>query len=265
MRRAPTLRLPRRGMASLELVLVFPMLLAIVAALFLIGQADVAKLAAATKARQQTWKGRTTAPTGPDMLRPWHDPQGSKFPAASQALQSVQISAGPIFRGQNLQGLSANTIVANTWANTPGAQGIPFPSLQKNMVPHTDALGLIGTQDVTQGVFAGFQLAFDPGMDSGGNPLLQAARGTGIGLNVGVKIAGAALEYPTGATIHAFFSLVDKAWSILDKITFGFAGHTSLGKKIKKTLDTITSYLDFFHNLYEASVGLPGNDPYTDN
>jgi hypothetical protein len=180
-------------------------------------------------------------------------------------MQSVPISAGPIFRGQNLRGQSANTIVANTWANTPGAQGIPLPSLQKNMVPHTDALGLIGNGDITNGIFAGFQFAFDPGMDSGGNPALQLARQIGSAANGPLKIVGDALEYPVGASLHAFFSLVDKAWGILDDITFGFAGHTSLGKKIKKTLDTITVYLDFFHNLYEASVGLPGNDPYTNN
>jgi hypothetical protein len=251
------------------------MLMAIVTALFLVGKADVAKLAAVSKARQQNWIGRTTAPTGPDMLRPWHDPQGSEFPAAAQALQSVPISAGPLFSGQTqtLQGQSANTIIANTWANTPGAPGIPFPPMQyKNMVPHTDALGLIGKQDVTQGIFKGFQALFDPGMDSGGNLGFQAARKLGTssvpllpGSNNSVQAAGAAMEYPVGAAINAVLSSLQDVLDFVNGITFGIVGASDAGKKVQSVLDRVKTFANFFHNLYEASQGKPGDDPYSNN
>ena len=264
MRRAPRLRSQRRGIATLELVLLFPILLLIVSALYLIAREDVAKVQAATDARAQTWRKRPDAPGG-RLLQPLHNPADSRV----STLPQRSVSGAPVFTGQTFQAQSGNTLVGNPWDSQD--KGIPFrPRLQKNMVPHTDELAMIGT-DVTKGIFVGFQILFDPGMDAGGNPALQAARiaGTGKspvpGLNDAVKIAGDALEYPVGAAIHAVFSAVDDAWNVLNDITFGFAGHTKQGKKIKKTLDTITTYLDFFHNLYEASRGRPGNDPFSDN
>jgi hypothetical protein len=253
-RRTPMIRPRRRGIASLELVLVFPMVLAIAAALFLIGHADVAKLAAATAARRQTWQERAEAPAG-QRLRPWHNPQDSQI--SSQPVQSV--SMGPLFSGQTRQAQSGNTVIANTWA----FEAIPFPPLKKNMLPHTSVLALIGT-DVSTAIFQGFQLLFDPGLDFGGNPVLQAARITGIGENVVVKAAGYALEFSIGAAINVQISILNRLWDALEASTLGFAGLTSEGKKIKKALNLLTTYLNCFHNLYEASQGRPGDDPYAD-
>ena len=59
----------RRGIASLELVLVFPLLLAIVSVLFAIGQCDVAKVGTATDARRQTWAQRPKADPFPTHRR----------------------------------------------------------------------------------------------------------------------------------------------------------------------------------------------------
>jgi hypothetical protein len=243
----------RRGIASLELVLVFPMVLAIAAALFLIGRADVAKLAVATVARRQTWQERAQAPAG-HRLRPWHNPLDSKI--SSQPVQSL--SMGPLFSGQTRQAQSGNTLIANTW----DFQAIPFPSLKKNMLPHTSVLALIGT-DVSTAIFRGFQALFDPGLDFGGNPVLQTARVTGIGENVVVKAAGYALEFSVGAAINLQIGILNRMWDALEASTLGFAGLTSEGKKIKKALALLTTYLNCFHNLYEASQGRPGNDTFT--
>ena len=64
MRRTPMNRPRRRAIASLELVLVFPFLLTIVSALFLIGKADLMKVQAVIDARRQTWRNRPNAPSG---------------------------------------------------------------------------------------------------------------------------------------------------------------------------------------------------------
>jgi hypothetical protein len=229
------------------------MVLTIAGVLFLIGRADMAKLAAATQARRQTWQERAQAPAG-QRLRPWHNPLDSQV--SSRPVQSV--SMGPLFSGQTRQAQSANTFIANTWA----FQAIPFPSLKKNMVPHTSVLSLIGP-NVSSAVFGGFQALFDPGLDFGGNPVLQAARITGKGENVVVQIAGDLLEFPVGAAINGAIDVLNAMWDALEASTLGFAGHTSEGKKIKKALNLLETYLNAFHNLYEASRGRPGNDPFT--
>jgi hypothetical protein len=233
------------------------MVLTIAGVLFLIGRADLAKLSAATQARQKTWKNRDQASPGA-LLRPWHNPQDSLFPTGDQAVQSVSRSKGPLFPGQTLKGQSGNTLVGNPWAS----QAIPFPSLQKNMLPHTSVLALIGT-DVSTVLFQGFRLLFDPGLDFGGNPVLQAARVSGKVENVVVKAAGYALEFPIGAAINLQIDILNGMWDALEVSTLGFAGHTRMGKKIKKALNLLETYLNAFHNLYEASQGRPGNDPFT--
>jgi hypothetical protein len=250
MRRTPMIRPRRRGIASLELVLVFPMLLALVAGLFLIGRADLAKVAAATAARRQTWQERAQASPGPDLLRPWHNPLDSQV--SSLPVQSA--SMGPLFPGQTLRASSGDTLVANPWA----FQAIPFPPLDKNMRPHTSVLALLGT-DVSTAMFDGLAAAFDPGT----NPVLVAANDAGIGANVGVKAAGYTLEFTFGAAINVQIQILNRMWDALEASTLGLAGLTSDGKKIKKALDYLTSYLNCFHNLYEASQGRPGDDPFS--
>src|SRR5579871_6645972 len=111
MRRPGTIATPRRGIASLELVLVFPFVLAIVATLFLIARADLAKVESATTARAQTWRGRDLAPTG-QALQPWHNPQDSRV----GSLPKLPVVAGMPFPGQTWEAVSGNTLIGNAWA-----------------------------------------------------------------------------------------------------------------------------------------------------
>lgn len=122
----------RRGIASLELVLVFPMLLALVAILFAIAMSDVAKVQVTTKARQQTWAQRPSAPAGSPLDWVSQDPMASQIAPPQQQT----VSLGPVYPGQTRQAQSKNTLVANPWAS----EAIPFPSLDKNMYPHTSVL-----------------------------------------------------------------------------------------------------------------------------
>src|SRR5262245_31193820 len=126
MRRTPMNRPRRRAIASLELVLVFPFLLTIVSALFLIGKADLMKVQAVIDARRQTWRNRPNAPSG-QLLRPWHNPQDSEI----SSLPQRAVTGGPPFSGQTFQAQSGNALIANPWAS----QAIPFPSLDQNLKP----------------------------------------------------------------------------------------------------------------------------------
>lgn len=129
------IRPQRRGIASLELVLVFPLLLAIVSVLFAIGQCDVAKVGTATDARRQTWAQRPKADPG-SPLSLFQDPMVSKI----DPLQQHSVSLGPVFSGRTQQAQSKNTLIANPWAFT----AIKFSPLnQNNTVPHTTELSYV--------------------------------------------------------------------------------------------------------------------------
>jgi hypothetical protein len=247
--RRPPMNLPRRrAIASLELVLVFPALLTIVSALFLIGRSDVMKLQTVIDARHQTWQKRANAPSG-QLLQPWHKPEDSEV----NSLPQRPITSGAPFSGRTFQARSGNTLIANPWAY----QAIPFPSLDQNLKPHTSVLSLIGSQ--LAGVsFDALSAALDPGT----NPVLIAASATGQVENGVVYAAGAYLRFTVGAALDAAMSFLNDLWDALDAATFGFAGDTSEGKKIQKALKMITQFLNCFDNLWDAANGRLGADPY---
>lgn len=186
----------RRGIASLEFVLVFPMLLAIVSILFVIAQAGSAKVHTATSARNQTWASRPSAPGGSPLNWP-HTPMDSKIDVPA----SQTVSLGPVFSNQTRQAQSENTLVANPWA----FQTVPFPANGPSAVPHTNVLSmlpalLLGTeigdlcQAMAQAYPGGSTIAnFLQGLGEVGNVAVIAAGGVLIG-SIAASIPGAYLE-----------------------------------------------------------------------
>jgi hypothetical protein len=232
----------RRGIASLELVLVFPMLLAIVCGLFLIARADTTKVAAATKARQKTWQDRAQAPAG-QPLRPWSDPKDSKI----GSVQTVQPgNMGPLFPGRNLKAQSGNTLIANPWAS----DAINFPSLDQNLRPHTTVFALISGEAPTW-VFQVMR-AFDPGSIKGVTGLFAD-----IG-NTAVLAAGFYLEVTAGAPIRVQLAILQGMWDALGWL----AKLTGKGDDIEDAINKIVNALNCFDNLYQAAQGKPGADPF---
>ncbi len=66
----------RRGMAPLELVLVMPILMSLVATMFWVGKVGSARLTALSDTRGQTWQTRAEAAPG-EVLKFDHDPAPS--------------------------------------------------------------------------------------------------------------------------------------------------------------------------------------------
>lgn len=122
----------RRGIASLEFVLVFPLLLALVAFLFAIAKAGVVKLQTVSQARQQTWAKRAQAKAKAPLDWLSHDPMAFKIDSMPQQ----PLNLGPVFSGEPHSARSTNTLIANPWAY----EAVPFPSLDLNVYPHTSVL-----------------------------------------------------------------------------------------------------------------------------
>jgi hypothetical protein len=169
----------RRAMASLELVLVFPMLMGIVSVLFVIAQSDAAKVGMATAARRQTWAKRSQAPAG-SPLSVSYDPMTSKIDSAPQNT----VSLGPVFARRTLQAQSRNTLIANPWAFA----AIPFPSLDQNVIPHTTVLSSIeGIGVVASDICTLMELSYPNG------PVLNPASYVIEPVNYGLLAAGGVL------------------------------------------------------------------------
>ncbi len=250
MRCATMIRPRRRGIASLELVLVFPMLLSIVCGLFLIARADVAKVQAATDARAQTWQKRPDAPSG-QLLVAWHRPADSLISTLPQRAGS----GGPVLKGLTWQARSGNTVVGNPWAS----QAMPFPAQQdKNIKIHTSVLSHIGTA-VSSAALDTLSWTMDPGANTALVVVAKTCTAP-LGPNFAVQAAGFALEVTAGAPIKAQMKILDAMWDALEASTLGLAGLTKKGKQIKEALHKLENALNCFDNLYEAANGRLGAD-----
>jgi hypothetical protein len=218
------------------------MLLAIVCGLFLIARADTAKVAAATQARQKTWQDRSQAFAG-QPLRPWSDPRDSM----TGSVQTVQPgSMGPLFPGRSLKAQSGNTLVGNPWAS----DAIDFPSLDQNLRPHVTVFALISGEAPTW-VFQVLR-AFDPGSVKGATSIF-AEVGNGA-----VLAAGIYLEFTAGGPIRVQLAFLQGLW---DALGWG-AKLLGKGKDIVDAIDKIVNALNCFDNLYQASQGKLGADPF---
>lgn len=100
----------RPGIATIEFVLVWPLLLMLCAGIFLIARAGIAKEAAASAARRAAFAARKTGAPGEVFLLT-HDPQESRVSGA----KSVRFTPGPLFRGAAFAGESRGFTLDRTW------------------------------------------------------------------------------------------------------------------------------------------------------
>jgi hypothetical protein len=257
----------RSGIATLEYVLVFPMLLAMAAALFVMGRAVLRKEVVASTARTEAWQKRPNAQPG-HPLQLAHNPMTS----AVDATATKPVSLGKIFPGQTNQAESRASVTGHPWAK----EDIPFAPGQGILRPHGHELDLLGnnltgllggsgpsspstsswnppvTSDLT-GALSALVSVFPLGLDPGTNPLMIAAAAAGQVANVAVRLAAGFLDGPVAAIVRI---ARDICQAILDLL--GWFDH-SLAKKLKKVINMFNIALDAFSNLNEASQGRLGN------
>jgi hypothetical protein len=176
----------RRAIASLELVLVLPFVLAMAGMLLVFARADVNKVAAATATRQQTWRNRPSADGG-GALRLAQQPQRSEVSSAPK----FALPVGKAIAGQIQPATSSNTVIGNTW----NFAEVKFQPLPQNLQPHTDEIGKVASDlpdpapDALKKSFKAL-LLFDPNSDHA----LMAAAALGQTGDVATKLAGELLH-----------------------------------------------------------------------
>jgi hypothetical protein len=233
----------RRGIATLELVLIFPTLMGLLYFVFLVARADVYKVGTVTAARQQAWQKRpNAAAAGPLSLN--QNPQGDEINGSS--LQPLAM--GPLFGGQTQNAVSQNTLVANTWA-TPT---VPFQSLPQNLSPHTTEMRMIVNLPWDT-IFGGLTMLFDPGS----NPGMITASALGQAANIGIQIDGATLDYIDGGALRLARGGLEIALAIQEATLIGCAFDAC--KPMEEAIAILSFAITTFHNLNEAANGRPGD------
>jgi hypothetical protein len=244
--RLPIGKKVRPGIATLEFVMVFPLLLLLVAGLFLIAQADVFKVATVTAARQQAWQQRPQAPDGgPLQLLP--NPSDS----ARSATPQNSFAMGPPFRGQTAQATSSNMLIANPWSS----KAIPFASLAQNLSPHTDVMKLID-HGATEWIYFILTFLFDPHT----NPAMVVLNFIGPIVNTILQIFGFILDDIFGAPFRAISSALQ--WfmnNVVDNVPFGAGCDIFPCDAINGAIQFLNFATSCWHNLNEASHGRKGD------
>jgi hypothetical protein len=239
----------RPGIATLELVLVFPLLLSIAAALFILGRATLRKEATATQARNSAWQKRPQAAAG-TILHLDHDPLASQVDFTGQ--KPVQLA--PLFKGTTLQAESRSFVLGHTW----DFRALPFAPGQGDFRPHADELAKLasaipGLATGLSGTLAVFAFTINPDR----NPLMIVVAVTGRVLNPVVEVAGWILKYPVSWIVTAA-RIVVKALEWAARLSFQFG----LAHFFGRVANLMSLGLEAFDNLYEASRGRPGTwDP----
>jgi hypothetical protein len=239
----------RAGIATLELLMVLPMLVALVAAIFLLGRAAERKTSSATEARQRAWARRPQAPPG-DVLQLLNDPLASEV--KDQHVERVP--PGPLFRGANFTAESRNHTIARTW----DYRLVPFPAGQPGMQPHLDELrkALDNVPMLGGAVVLAVQV-FGWTLNPERNVALVVIAALGPAQNIVVQIAGWTLKYLMSPIVEAARIVVEILKAIAE-MSFQFG----LARKLGRIANLMTLGLEAFDNLYEASRGRPGRwDP----
>ena len=260
-----TVRPRRRGIAPLEFVLVFPLLLALTAALFLIARAVLSKSFAATTARHDAWAGRGAVPPGsPLSLNP--DPTRS----LANRNATSPVPSGPLFAG-GFTADSRHTVFANPW----DARAVPFAGGRPAFGFHDRELGmLVGQvrqlQALGQFLATGLNL-IGWTMDPDRNPVLWVPRIIGRIGNVIVYVAGLILEYATAPLLSVLggaLTVIIVAIQLVLAPWRAVPGFLRPGwvKRLFRFLDWLYSVEDMLnvgtwacHNLAAASDGRKGN------
>jgi hypothetical protein len=256
----------RSGIATLEYVLVFPMLLAMAAALFVMGRAILRKEVVASTARKDAWQKRPSAQPG-EPLQLNHNPVDS----AVDSTATKPVSLGKIFPGQTNQAESRATVTAHPWAK----EDLPFAPGQGILRVHGHELDLLGDNlgSLLGGSGGAMPRSWSPGgsgsnvtgalsaivsvfgftLDPGTNPLMIAASVAGRIANPVVRLAAGFLDGPVAAVVRVAKAVCEAILALLGWFD------RDLARKLHRVINMFDIALDAFHNLEEASQGRLGN------
>jgi hypothetical protein len=239
----------RCGIATLEIVLVFPMLLALVAAIFLVGRADATKSLTATRARDEAWKKRPTADPG-EVLRLLNDPIVSAV--ATEEIRAV--SPGPLFRGTNFQARTRAEVTGRPWDR----RDIPFDPGRATFDPHREELGRIADNLPLLRTLLNLELMLYWLLAPDRNPGLGAIAVVGKVANVLVRVAGIILKLVASPAVAAAKIAVE----ILKIPLYPIAWISKWARRMIRYFDSVIRMMNIglnaFDSLYEASQGRPG-------
>lgn len=232
----------RHGIATIELVLVWPLLLFMIVGVFLMARAGIAKEAAATKARAESYQQRPNVPTG-DIFLLKHDP------LASQAMghHAIDVRGPHYMRGTVFEAESFSFTIGRDW----NFRDVPFPRLGPFHI-HADVLKLIAKNIPGVGVaIVGVIQAFATTMNPNENPLMLAASVAGQAGNIAIRIAAQYLMIYYHALQLAKPPLIAGIAAAFASFQWGLAAQLS------RALALINFVQRSFVNLNRASQGLP--------
>lgn len=239
----------RRGIATLEFVIVFPMLLVMVAAIFLMARADVEKTFVVTNARNDAWQKRATANPG-NVLKLLNDPAASEAKgAATHAVVRSNYYAPESFTAEGKA-----TAVGKTWDK----EHLKFTPGRPHLDPHRDELTLLAENIPALASIVNLSLqVLGTVMSPERDVLMKAAAAVGKLANVLVVVAGFAL--------HLLAAPLNLILDGLEMVVDILAIPAKFSKKIRKIRDfakriinLIRFGLNMFEALYQASLGKPG-------
>jgi hypothetical protein len=236
----------RRGMASLELVLVAPFLLALVTGLFLAGRSAIAKAGTATQARHDAFRNRETVSPG----KPFGWAGLADTPGEASATVERPVSSGYMLRQTRFAARTEARVVGQPWDH----RAIRYDPTGKAVGPHTKELGqmltsLPGVGGVSAAAIDGFALAFNP-VD---NPGLAAIATAGRVANPGIVAVGIAMHLAAEAMKGPQYRAIELARDVAD-----FFELEPVVQAIDAVLMVYNPLIDACENLYFASQGKEG-------
>jgi|GEM_PF-5712433 len=240
----------RRGIATLELVFIFPLLMLMASAIFMMFRGDISKESAATRARAQAFRQQNTADPGRLLLLD-HNPLDS----TTSTLQQQPVALGPLFGRAVTVAESSASVTGRVW----DYRDIPFAPIGQSWKPHTTEYATIARNpgfppSITAEAFDLFSLKLNPEVNGG----LVGLAVFGRFLNLTVRFAGIILDIQVSPIVRTQLAIIRPVAAVL-RLTVGGA---ALAADLDRFGDFLQVGLDSFDNLYEASQGRPGNwDP----
>jgi len=240
----------RRGIATLELVFIFPLLMLMASAIFMMFRGDVGKESAATRARAQVFRQQNAADAG-RVLQIDRNPLDS----STSTIQRQPVPLGPLFGRASTDAVSSASVTGRVW----DYKDIAFLPVGRTWQPHRVELDAILRNGgfppaIDAGAFDLFALTLDPER----NPALVGIAAFGRVANIFVRFAGVILELPVSTVVRVQLGIIRATAAALRLLRGGAA----LAAELDRLGDFLQVGLDSFHNLYEASQGREGNwDP----
>jgi len=174
----------RRGLASLEFTLSFPLMLLFASAVLMVGRAGLARTSAGINARQQAWAGRSSAQPNDALSLAWD------VAAAAQQRTMNKSYEGWVGGQRSQNAKSQHTVFAGSWDSTT----VKFDPNLGPWVPHLAVMGKMGGS-IGGGIGQSAQSAVTAITSPIRVMTSPAALAAGKAANLPVKAAGYYLEF----------------------------------------------------------------------